>query len=71
MSGFSDPTAVDSSKVAQMGHLMQGMGRDYLSKLPTAAISGAISTLANVSFPRGEARELMAKVKGTVSSSPF
>ena len=68
MSAYSDPTAIDSTKLGQMGQLMQGMGRDYLSKLPLDAINGSLSTLAGITFPRGDARELMGKIKGEVSS---
>ena len=67
MNDYKNPEQIDSSKLAKMGQLMQGMGRDYLSKLPSSAVSGALATLANVTFPRGDARSLVAKIKGTVS----
>ena len=64
---YRDPSAIDSSKIEKMGHLLQGMGRDYLKNMPASAVQGAMATLTNVSFPRGEAKELLAKIKGDVS----
>ena len=66
MDDFKNPESVDSAKVAKIGHLMKGMGRDYLSKLPMEALEGAKDMLANISFAPAEAREILGKIKGKV-----